>query len=226
MRSRDPRKLRTSIRRIRYVHAAVKQLRGPCGSRKMSDEDKLTSASRRYGQYKSETELADKLTKQARKEFMDAATEVAALETPARSIERVIAEDMETALRIAQRRFHNYTIVDVRRKVDDEEPSYEVILEEDPALRPFSFVNREDGKVYSRVIVEGSPYLDDEALRVDDPELWDRITEKRIVEEIKPLDSLSDDDLAAIQPYLAMPPAQARMGKIRKAKPEDYEDND
>lgn len=192
-------------------------------TQKLAFTKKLEGITRRYAKYKKESESAAEASKSARDEFLDAATEAAAMEIPARRVERVVADDMEAALRIAQRRFHNFTIIDVRRQTDDEDPGYEVILEEDPALRPFSFVNKEDGQVYSRVIVEGSPYLDDEALRKDNPELWDRITEKKVVEEIKPLDSLSDEDLAAIQPYLAMPKAQARMGKIRKAKPEDYE---
>lgn len=52
-----------------------------------------------------------------------------------------------------------------------------LILEEDPTMLKFTFVNPVNKQVYSRTRVEGGPGLDDDALRAEQPDLWERITE-------------------------------------------------
>lgn len=51
-----------------------------------------------------------------------------------------------------------------------------VIIEEDPALLKDTFVNPEDGRVYGRTTAQGSPNLDDDRLRAEQPELWEAIS--------------------------------------------------
>ena len=52
----------------------------------------------------------------------------------------------------------------------------EVIIQEDPAYLKFTHINRTNGKVYGRTFAEGSPGLDDDELKADNPGLWERIT--------------------------------------------------
>lgn len=59
---------------------------------------------------------------------------------------------------------------------DDSEDNPAVQLEEDPSLKKFTFVNPDDGKVYTRNAIQGNPSLDDEQLKLDDPDLWVRIS--------------------------------------------------
>lgn len=61
----------------------------------------------------------------------------------------------------------------LKRVVDDKS----AVIEEDPALMKFSFVNHEDGTVYGRTITQGNSSLDEERLRSENPELWERVTE-------------------------------------------------
>lgn len=61
----------------------------------------------------------------------------------------------------------------LKRVVDDKS----AVIEEDPALMKFSFVNHEDGTVYGRTVAQGNSSLDEERLRSEDPDLWERVTE-------------------------------------------------
>lgn len=58
-----------------------------------------------------------------------------------------------------------------------EEGTWEAVLEEDPALLGFNYINPEDRMVYARTTSQGSPMLDDERLQADDPELWEAISD-------------------------------------------------
>lgn len=95
----------------------------------------------------------------------------------------------------------------------------EAIIEEDPAFKPFTFLNEEDGQVYSRQIATGAPLLDDEALQADDPDLWLAITEEKRV--LKPLDTLPDEQLAAVQKYIYFGKPTVKLAAPKKAKKED-----
>lgn len=52
-----------------------------------------------------------------------------------------------------------------------------VILKEDPSLLPHVYTNTDLGMVFGRSRVENSPTLDDERLKDEYPELWERISE-------------------------------------------------
>jgi hypothetical protein len=47
-----------------------------------------------------------------------------------------------------------------------------LILEENPALKKYAYINRDDGKVYQRILEEAAPSIDDERLAENHPELW------------------------------------------------------
>lgn len=54
---------------------------------------------------------------------------------------------------------------------------HHAIIEENPSLKKFRWVNPITEEVMGRDVVESGPILDDEALQVEDPELWEQITE-------------------------------------------------
>lgn len=172
---------------------------------------------RQYRAWKESEKAKDKL----KKWFFDAATEALKDATPSQVIERIEAVDEEEALRIAQRRFQRHRVVDV---VEHSEGQWDLILEEDPQLKDFSWINPSDGQVYSRVIAEGAPSLDDESLMEEQPGLWEAITTEVTSRELRPLEELTPEQVAAIQPYLTMPKPQSRLLAPRKAKKEELDE--
>src|SRR5208282_5423416 len=80
-----------------------------------------------------------------------------------------------------------------------EENEEGILIEEDPAFKKFVHVNLEDGKLYRRNVSQEGPSLDDERLQQEDPALWKRITKPARV--LKPFDTVSNKDLAALQAY-------------------------
>lgn len=156
-------------------------------------------------------------------EFFAAATEELKDEVLSQRVETIDAGGEEQALRIAQRRYYNENITDIRRI--EGEDRWQVVIEEDPALRPFTYINKHDGRVYSRQLVTGTPLLDDESIREEDPELWEQITEEVTERKMKSLDDMTDEELAAIQPYIYAPKPSVKLGPPRKAKPEELDES-
>lgn len=180
----------------------------------MSDD--LTEITGQLGRYYDDWKESEGAKNSAKEAFFEAATR----EVPVRSWSEIIeADNEEDALRIAQRKFHQHNVTDVVKSGDD----WEVFLEEDPSLNPYSFINKEDGRVYSRQVVQGSPMLDDGAVLADDPELWDRITEEIVSRQIRSFDDISDEDLKKIGKYLYLPRPTVKLASPRKAKPEELE---
>jgi hypothetical protein len=50
------------------------------------------------------------------------------------------------------------------------------LIEEDPSRKKYVYLNREDGVVLKRNVIQATDSLDDEKLREEDPDLWERIT--------------------------------------------------
>lgn len=98
---------------------------------------------------------------------------------------------------------------------------WRVILEEDPAFKPFTYVNKVDKRVWQKQITSSSPMLDDEELKIQDPDLWYRVTEPTRV--LKPLEELKPDELAELQGFMYPGPLQVKLAQPRKAKPEELE---
>jgi hypothetical protein len=187
------------------------------------DEDDLkeltTDLGHHYRRWKTHEAEKEKL----RKRFFEQATTHTAEKVAARSVEVIEAVGEEEALRIAQRRYNRHRVLDVE---DNDDGTWSVIYEENPTYKDFKYVNPDDGQVYQRVIAENAPYLDDQAIQDENPELWDQITRQVTRRELIPLEDLSPEDLAAIQPYISVPTPQARFPAPRKAKPEELEDED
>lgn len=183
----------------------------------------LDETTKQLGKAHHTWKSAEKEKNKLREKFFREATEALTEELPAQSVERVPAGDMEEALRIAQRRFQRHRVVDVR---EAEEGTWDVVLEENPELRPFTYVNRADGQVYQRIVSEGSAYLDDESLKQENPELWERITAEKTERVMKPLEELDAEDLVKIQPYITTPRPSARLGSPRLAKQEELDEAD
>lgn len=132
--------------------------------------DKIT---RELGKHYRASRDEDKLVAGLRQEFFDAAT--AELETRPRSTRVLICneEDIEGYVR---KHFPGW------RLVDAEHENGKIIVEEDPAWMPYSYISKDGKTVYQRGIAQESPALDDEAIRNQDPELWYKITECPIEE--------------------------------------------
>src|SRR4051812_18767479 len=130
----------------------------------------LEDTTSKLGEFHRKWKEAEKEKEKYKKQFFSEITEEVANEVVAQSVETVEAEDDEAAVRISERRFRRHHVVDVRERADGD---WDVVLEENPAFKPFVYVNPDDGQVYQRVVIDGSPYLDDDALREENPELWE-----------------------------------------------------
>lgn len=184
----------------------------------MSDLDEVTGElGSAYETWKGAEKRKDKLKRQ----FFDKINEALKEEVPRQVVQQIEAQDEEEALRIAQRMHPRFRTLDAQ---PDEEGKWNLVLEEDPELREFSYLNKTDGKVYQRIIAEGTPSLDDEGLAEEQPDLWDAITDEVTTRRLRPLEDLTPEQVAAIQPYITMPKPQTRLGAPRRAKEEELED--
>lgn len=100
---------------------------------------------------------------------------------------------------------------------------FEFVLEELPQFAPHTFVNPEDGMVYSRRVSAGPLNFDDELLKQRDPELYERVTYLPEERQLKQLDEISGEDMAALADYLYEGKPQIKLAPPRKAKPEELE---
>lgn len=190
----------------------------------MSSLDTLT---RRLGRVydnfkKAEKELGTSKARGVKQEFFDEATKASATTLAQRtvSIEAVRKDEAEDK---AARRNPRFVVISSKEAFSD--PGiWLVLMEENPALKPFRYVNKEDGRVWNKEVVDGSPVLDEEALEKADPELWERITQPK--RELRPLEELDPDDLAALQEYVYPGKPIVKLAAPKQAKPEDLEDDD
>lgn len=184
--------------------------------------DELAETTSRLGRVYDEWKQAEKFKDEYREEFFRQVSEKLKEEVAPQIIAEFPTEDEEEALRMAQRQYVRHRVVSSAPM----EGGYQVVLEEDAELRPFTFLNKEDGQVYQRIVSEGSPSLDDEALAEEQPELWEAITNEVTTRELKPLEELTPEQVAELQKYITMPKPQMRLGKPRRAKPEELDDDD
>lgn len=98
------------------------------------------------------------------------------------------------------------------------------LIEKDPDLIPYTYVNPDDGMVYQRGTTESGPSLDDERLKEQNPDLYDEIT--HTVTVIKDPSTWTEEQLAAVQDYMIPGTIKARLVPPRKAKPEELEANE
>jgi hypothetical protein len=209
----------TGNERNKSVPVAKALRNGVCES--MSEIEGIT---RLLGEAYDQWKGGEKEKETYKKAFFKEATKLLKQEAPAQIMELVHAPDEATARGLAERQFPRFTVLDV---LPDGENQYRVALEERADLRPFTFVNPNDGRVYQRSVVEGSPLVDDERLQAEDPELWQRIS---FIPEpkptLKPLEELSDEDLAAIRKYLYRGRPTVKLPQPRKATEEELDAHD
>jgi len=62
------------------------------------------------------------------------------------------------------------------RLVSVNDDGLQAVIEEDPKFMKFSFVNKENSRVYQRTNTQAGSSLDNERLREENPELWDQVT--------------------------------------------------
>lgn len=171
-----------------------------------------------YDQWKEQ----ERLKNHFRDQFFQQINDELKQEIPPQLVVEFPTNDEESALRQAQRQYIRHRVVSTAPV----EGGYQVILEEDAELRPFTYINEADGRVYQRIISEGSPTLDDDSLKEEDPALWESITQEVTERKLKPLEQLSPEQLEQLQPYISMPKPQVRLAAPRKAKPEELDNND
>lgn len=176
---------------------------------------KLGSA---YDAYKAaEKNLGTSKSPAVKQEFFDEATKAVASETLATKTVVVEAESSAEASAEATRRNPRWEV----SAVAEHEDSYSVALTENPKYKPYTFVNKEDKRVWKKSVVDGSPTLDEEALQASDPELWDRVTVS--VRQLLPLEELDPSDLAQLESYIYPGKPIIKLDSPRKAKSEELD---
>lgn len=184
--------------------------------------NKIASVSARLGQAyqtwkKSGTEK-DKL----RKEFFEAATEMA----------------VERGLQTHFHHLYGPTEEEARGRAAIYHPSWKVLavdeaddgfwefqFEELPEFKPVTYINPVDGFVYQRQVSTGGFNLDDDRLKEQDPELYEAVTyEPEVKRQLKELDELTDEQIVKIQQYMYEGQPTMKLAAPRRAKPEELED--
>jgi hypothetical protein len=186
----------------------------------MSDD--LRNLTRELGTHYDQWKESEKRKNHLRDEFFHQINEELKQEVPPQIVVEFPTDDEEAALRQAQRQYIRHRVVSTAPV----EGGFQVILEEDAELRPFTYINEADGRVYQRIISEGSPTLDDDSLQEENPALWEAITEEVTERKLRPLEQLTPEQLEQLQPYISMPKPQVRLAAPRKAKDEELDNND
>lgn len=187
----------------------------------------LTEITKRLGVAHATSKQAEKELKSSRGEFFEAIDEeIISTETLAQ--QTIIFEppegegDAEDLLTHIKKFYPGWRLKDSGSK------EYTYIIEEDPSLKKFVYVNREDGNVYRRNVSQAGPSLDDDRLKAENPKLWERITDVRVIPQqetrvLKDLDSLPSRDLSAVQEYLVPGGMTVKLDAPRKAKPDELD---
>jgi hypothetical protein len=193
---------------------------------------------------------AEKEQAQLRVEFFNKATEESASLPLAQKVYFSSINDPEQV----QKYNPGWRILDTQ-KVKGGHPAWKFSLEEDPAFKEYVHIvkrNSNFGYHIKRSIVSGSPVLDDERLKDEQPDLWHNITEQplhsilvnlatecsvddpdQVANEfaikimlprtLLPLEGLDDELRHKIKPYLYEAPPTPKL-LIRKAKKEELSD--
>lgn len=189
--------------------------------------NKLSEITKLLGIAHAESKKAEKELKTYRSEFFEAIDdEIISTETFARQTITFIPpkteDDAEDLITYVNRFYPGWRIVDVGSKRNTH------IIEEDPAFKKFVYVNHEDGNIYRRNVSQSGPSLDDERLKRENPKLWERITEVKIIPRqetrvLKDLETLPNKDFSEIQEYLVPGPMTVKLDAPRKAKPDELD---
>lgn len=179
-------------------------------------------AARHKAKGKAETAL-----KKARGEFFDVAT--AATDNDdllARKTLRIAADNEIQARSHLEREYPGWIILELLNEDEEHDGSTDMstsvwlaLIKEDPALQPFTFVHPELDLVFERQVRAGSIQFDDERLKKENPDLYKKVTKQ--VRVPVDFDSLDEDTLADVAPYIFRGPPTVALPAPRKAKEED-----
>lgn len=130
---------------------------------------KLMDATSDFGEAYTASKRAEKASKSCKEDFYEVANEHLSLRRlPQKTIQ--IKGGDEVAQHVADY-FPGWR--PVASDPSQEEGMIDVIIEQDPAQMKYSFVNLENGEIYQRTYVDGSPRLDEGRLQEEDPDLYD-----------------------------------------------------
>lgn len=185
--------------------------------------DKLAAVTSRLGKSYVAWKTAEKKKEKDRQDFFDLAIEQVDKSALAQMTVTIptgaVANDDEVIAWLAEK-YPKWTLVKSEIR-----PEYiRAIIQEDPKYKPVTYINPTDKMVYTRQVQEGSPYLDDNALKAEDYALWVRVSEE--TRTLKDIATLPAEDLAALQGYFRFKKPVVKLAAPRKAKPEELnEDN-
>jgi hypothetical protein len=177
------------------------------------NKTKLEEAAKRYAKYHKLSEDADKEKAKARKEFFEAIEfSEGDLATHVVYYKGLRPEAYIQAI------YPRWEIV--KKEFNDDSEEWRILLRENPDYKNFAYL---DGKtVFQRVVSEGTPQPDLEAIREFDAELYQRITfQPRVPRELKPAEQISPEDMERIMDFMLPPRLTPTMQKPRAAKPEE-----
>lgn len=109
-----------------------------------------------------------------KKEFFELADEAVGARGLAVKMIDMPAQDEQDARERVERHYPAWKIQELRLKRSNEVNMWEAVLIEDPSLKTFSYEH--DGVKFGRTISRGSVMIDDEWLKVADPELYEQVT--------------------------------------------------
>lgn len=132
--------------------------------------EKLIEVTKEVGKFHAEKKTGTKGLEEKRTEFFDTATEAIDENSLATQIVDAPTSDENTDTWVGIY-YPGWKII------GEDEHGSKLILREDPAFKKYVFINPEDGQVYQRNVIEGDPYLDNERLEEDHPEIMARILE-------------------------------------------------
>lgn len=138
--------------------------------------------------------------------------------TLAEKIVSVTAESLGDAIQQAEKLYPLWTPL----SATETNNGFDVRIRENPKFMPFTFVNDEDGMVYQKQVVSGPIMFDDERFKTDHPNLYHVVTHIPEPErELKPLEELSDEQIAIIQDYIYEGKPVIKLAAPRKAKEDE-----
>lgn len=168
----------------------------------------------RLGERYRKAKESERELKESRAEFFKACDEIVAEQTLAQMVVHISAgagDDLDTYVSIY---YPGYKFI-------EELDTKNIWIEENPSYKPYAHVDSESGLVYKREITQAGPSLDDEKLRTKDPDLWKRITKPTRI--LKDLETVSDEDLNAMQEYFVPGKMVAKLAAPRKPKPDELD---
>jgi hypothetical protein len=178
--------------------------------------DKLVEVTKQLGENYKEAKEADKKKNDSRKEFFELIDERENDEPT--EIIGVTASSEAEARAQALKYFPSHEVLLVR---DNEDGTFLLEIRIADLYRPFTFVNPEDGMVCARQARAGSLHLDDERLKEENPDLYERVTYVPDERVLRDLDDIDDEDAALLGEYLYSDKPTMRLAPPRKAKPEE-----